>query len=254
MKLYFTDDVFQEQLLNNILTFNQLVEYIHNIIEYLELQNHLVDVQESDDDLFAAYNFKDKVIKINMHNIMMDSLMIQKYAKEPYNINLLTNLELLFNIFHELTHIIQKDTIDENKYSIAELYRTNFDTIANISNELYDKYYSCFITEREANMVANENVLSILETYYKNEFGLLKYYYETAKNQLLIGYRYNNGLFQSPMERYYNDLLNTNAPSLDGLSTYDKLKLGTKISKSTFYDNRNKTDELIKKELKKNFS
>lgn len=253
MKIYLLNEFIINNLNKDILTFDQLKKYIIEIIKELELENYLNDVIESDEVDFASYNIQDNTIKINYNDIIKYAKVDHRFLDSSINFYLFVNSELLINIFHEIVHIIQTCLYTEYSNEIYQIYKQNFELITAMTDKEYVKTYDCLTVERDANITAFENLLSILESYYSNETELIKYYYTCMKKQLLTGYIYSKGRLISPIENIYKNYMKQEAPIIDNISTYNKLKIGADISKSTYYDNKKKADELIKKELKRNY-
>ena len=242
------DNDFRLKLLTEELSINDLKTYIGKIIDYLDINDYVNDIVESDLTDLACYNTKDKIIKVNLKGINKIANFNYLFDGLEGNKNLYKNLTILVSLFHELTHTIQYNLIEqdsENRITLPSLYYREFTTINEMSNTNYARYYYCIILEREANITAYENITHMLYHHFNQEHDLLESFLGDLKHILTHEYVVDNGQVYSPLNTLYQSYYHEDTPRIEGLDTYDALKLGVNISVDDYNKFIYHSDEMI---------
>ena len=248
MLFYLMDDDFRSKLLNEELTINELKAYVLKIIDYLDLKDYVNDIVDTDLTDMACYNTKDKIIKVNVKGINKVSKYNYLFNELSANKNLYINLSLLVSIFHEITHIIQYYLVDndsEDRVNLPTLYYREFSSINEMSSSNYAKYYYCIILEREADITAYENIIHMIYHYFNQEQELFTSFLKELRHVLTIEYVVDNGKVYSPLNTLYSGYYHEATPRIEGLDTYDALKLGTNVSLDDYNNFLSHSDEII---------
>lgn len=167
---------FYKKLCNHILSQNEIDKYVFDIINYLEIEDYIVDLEFVDiKDSFGTYSFENLTIKLDIPKIISEA----KINYKAFNINenevLFINLNILQAILHEVMHAIQNCYMNKFDYAYSILYAKELIFKNKISDELYDKYYYLFSYERDAIITSLENILHIIKTYYKKSEKTIMY-------------------------------------------------------------------------------
>lgn len=240
---------FYKKLCNHILSQNEIDKYVFDIINYLEIEDYIVDLEFVDiKDSFGTYSFENLTIKLDIPKIISEA----KINYKAFNINenevLFINLNILQAILHEVMHAIQNCYMNEFDYAYSILYAKELIFKNKMSDELYDKYYYLFSYERDAIITSLENILHIIKTYYKKSEKTFNYFLFNLYEFLILGYKEDKNNIKSPAEQLYENIYHENTPILSNIDIYDTMKLGYQINPKNFHDfKKNRIRKILSK-------
>ena len=240
---------FYKKLSNHILSQNEIDKYVFDIINYLEIEDYIVDLEFIDTkDSFGTYSFENLTIKLDIPKIISEA----KINYKAFNINeneiLFINLNLLQAILHEVMHAIQNCYMNEFDYAYSILYAKELIFKNKMSDELYDKYYYLFSYERDAIITSLENILHIIKTYYKKSERTFNYFLSNLYEFLILGYKEDKNNIKSPAEQLYENIYHENTPILSNIDIYDTMKLGYQINSKNFHNfKKNRIRKILSK-------
>lgn len=222
---------------NKIFTQEEIINYIKQVISYLEITDYLSDILFTTvkyQDL-ASYNFKSKQLKVSLIAIM-NEVKMEINNDNRLNFTLLTNLTIILTLIHEINHILQNYFITESNIPLFQIFKEELELFEDESEAVlryYQTNYSSFIFEREADINSCENVLKIINSCCFDQI-TFDYFYDLLKKELISGYTVHDSFVYSPIERIYSELLRRDIPSVDNIDTYDRIKLGLMVSKAEY--------------------
>ena len=241
---------FYRSLSNHILSDNEIEKYVFDLINYLEIEDYILDVEFVNAmDSYGSYSFENLTIKLDVPRIVQDAKMIYKINHINENEILFINLNILQAVLHEVVHGIQNCNLNEFDYAYNILYAKELAYKDKMSEELYSKYYYLFSYERDAIITSLENVLHIIKNYQKDSERTFTYFLSDLYKFMILGYTVNMFGIKSPAEKLYEDVYHENTPTLSNIDIYDKMKLGYQVSPKKF---RRFKKNRIRKILSKN--
>lgn len=234
-----------KKIKTSVFTIDDIGIYISDIINHLGINKYLKEVMllnSNDTNILAKYDFNNRIMKIHYDNIITEA--IELYDNESNDFILFINMCIIECLIHEIVHVYQNYAINEFDYPLFHIYEQEINLFKELTEEEYNEYYNCFIFEREAIITAYETILIILKRIVNNS-SLLNYYLNELSKVLKSGYEINEKITTSPIEKVYKNLLNIDAPIVNGLNQYDSLKLGTQVGKKTVERNNKYVKRLI---------
>lgn len=247
MYIYEGMDEYLNKLNGHIFSREEIEDIAYLLIDFIEIDDYVSDIIFDVPGIdFGTYNFYTKEIKFSYDNLVQIGDIDYKSSSLTDNRNAFINMTMLQTLFHEILHAMQNYIAFNTDWPLAPLLKLDivyFDDHT-ISDEDYDRYHDLFLIEREANITALENILSIIKKHLKDEE-----LYEYFKNRLdgfMIDCYYKDGdTVTSPIEFVYGDLYGLEAPCVHNMDLYDRIKLGFKISVSEYDQFIKDKDNLI---------
>lgn len=198
---------YQNELLsiaNNYIKKNNLEKYIEDI-KFLKSQNTILP-----EDVVASYSSKTRQIFYNLESALNDY--------EQF-------LDLVYYMYHELTHVKQNKIRKENIFTIEkQLYDYEYNLV-NWQHKIYELYYNCMSIEYNADIEGIINTCNYLNIELNNCLynHINNYYVDYEQNKLYELYKARHKL-----KKFYEITSECN---------YDetkKLLLGLPIEKNTY--------------------
>lgn len=220
-----------------ILTEKDIIEIIEKLINYYGIKDYVNEVKVSDDvKLYGYYNVINKSLNINQNLIISESfrknrINIMNMSKSSY---LKVNLDILFNVFHEIEHINQIKYITEEKdNAIKEALILGFDEqlISKLSNNnKYAKFHDMYLHEYNANVQAAMKINDYIMNDEAN-----KYSKNILFKQFCYGYYLRPDGLTCPLKEYLTTIdKDKNIEICNDISEYDKVAYGLLVDELTY--------------------
>ena len=224
---------------------NDILETVYHYIVENGLELFIRDVTFNDKlDTIAKYSDSKNIIEINMNRLMevcnMWATKLQKtFHIDNNNYSYLLNYYILFSLFHEITHAMQKKKHDAlslttNKVYVF-LYELN-DDLMNRNKDLYTRCHDLFPMEIEANntgLLQSYNLMSHTKLPNREK----KIMHLQYVDSLLSNYeKINKYRIKSPFNKLYNEDNKININLFNqllnevNLSKLERLNLGIDIT------------------------
>lgn len=222
-----------------ILSKELIEEYVTSLIDYLELYEFysgIIFVPKNFSDL-ASYNFHTLKIRMNINRIIKEANLRYHFTKLSDKKILFINLAILEALYHEVIHIFQNYVLTCTNWGFAELFKKDVHYLNSLdetdeATKIYSNYHDLFVIERDANITSFENILHIVIENLNDE-ELKQYFLEVLSSSLMYGYDFN-GSSTSPLKTIFEELYLEDAPNVENLDLYDKIKYGFQIGKSEY--------------------
>lgn len=220
-----------------ILNENDLMEIIERLINYYNIKDYVNETKISDEiKLYGYYNSLNKELCINRNLIVSDSfrknrINIMNMSKKNY---LQINLDILFNVFHEIEHINQIKYITEEKNDvIKEALILGFDEqlLAKLSNsDKYYKFHDMFMHEYNANVLAAMKINDFIMNEESN-----KYSKDVLFKQFCYGYYLRPDGLTCPLKEYLKTInKDKNIEICNDINEYNKVAYGLLVDELTY--------------------
>ena len=224
---------------------NDILETVYHYIVENGLELFIRDVPFNDKlNTIARYNDSKNIIEINMQKLMevcnMWATKLQKtFHIDDNNYSYLLNYYILYALFHEITHAMQKKKHDALRFTTNKvyifLYELN-DELMNRNKDLYTRCHDLFPMEIEANntgLLQSYNLMSHTKLPNREK----KIMHLQYVDSLLSNYeKINKYRIKSPFNKLYNEDNRINMNLFNqllnevNLSKLERLNLGIDIT------------------------